>query len=146
LNLISCGEGMWRILQHDTAEDFVLATGKTHTIREFCELAFTELDIDVEWHGAGIEEKGIVSSIDSSKMEKLISGYNHPIIQSSNLKLGSVLVSVSPKYFRPTEVDLLIGDASKAKQKLGWEAKTKLQELVHIMVLSDFNKVFEKGY
>ncbi|MBU0560999.1 MAG: GDP-mannose 4,6-dehydratase [Bacteroidetes bacterium] len=139
-------EGMWRILQHDTAEDFVLATGKTHTIREFCELAFTELGIGVEWHGAGIEEKGIVSSIDSSKMEKLVSGYNHPIIQSSNLKLGSVLVSVNPSYFRPTEVELLIGDPSKAKEKLGWQTKTDLSELVQIMIHSDLKKVIGKGF
>ncbi|MBU2505377.1 MAG: GDP-mannose 4,6-dehydratase [Bacteroidetes bacterium] len=139
-------EGMWRILQHDTAEDFVLATGKTHTIREFCELAFTELGIGVEWHGAGIEEKGIVSSIDSLKMEKLVSGYNHPIIQSSNLKLGSVLVSVNPSYFRPTEVELLIGDPSKAKEKLGWQTKTDLSELVQIMIHSDLKKVIGKGF
>ncbi|MFH1526535.1 MAG: GDP-mannose 4,6-dehydratase [Bacteroidota bacterium] len=90
-----------------------------------------------------VPQNALVPSIPagSIQMEKLVSGYNHTIIHSYNLKLGSVLVSVSPKYFRPTEVDLLIGDPSKAKTQLGWATKTELSELVKIMAKSDFEKV-----
>jgi len=145
-------EGMWRILQHDTAEDFVLATGKIHTIREFCELAFQEVGITIEWQGVGVNEIGVVSAIKKGKLQIPKETRHSEFISESkssipnNLELNSVVVSVSPKYFRPTEVDLLIGDPSKAKEKLGWEAKTDLNELVRIMVESDFKKVLERGF
>lgn len=126
-------EGMWRILQHDVAEDFVLATGETHTIREFVELSFAELGVTIEWQGKGVDEKGIVASIDQSKLEELT--------QSSKLiSSGGEVVSISPKYFRPTEVELLIGNPSKAKEALGWKAKTSMREMVSIMVKADFRK------
>lgn len=111
-------EGMWRMLQQETAEDFVLATGKTVTVREFIEMAFSKVGIPVEWKGKGIDEKG----------------YNQK---------GEVIIEIDPRYFRPTEVDLLVGDASKAKKKLGWEPTFTLEELVDDMVSADL-KLFEK--
>ena len=115
-------EGMWRILQQDKPEDYVLATGETHTVREFADFAFKELDMELEWNGEGVEEKGI---------EK---------------KTGKVRVAVNPKYFRPTEVDLLIGDATKAKNKLGWQPKTTFRELVKRMAKMDLQKVQKRGF
>lgn len=143
-------EGMWRILQHNTPDDFVLATGETHNIREFCELTFRELGIELDWHGEGVNEKGVAKSINKDKLLSVISNDSEKsstsnsienIFNSYSLILNSEVISVSPNYFRPTEVDLLIGDSSKAKLKLGWEAETKLDELVKIMVGSDFKKV-----
>ena len=106
-------EGMWKILQIKKPEDFVLATGKTATIRTFCELAFKELNIIINWSGSGINEVGI---------------------DSSN---GNEIISVDPNYFRPTEVDHLIGDASKAKELLNWNPKYDLSSLVKEMINSD---------
>ena len=93
-------EGMWRILQQDTADDYVLATGETHTVREFVEQAFAETGRDIVWRGTGVDENGLDG--DS----------------------GRVLVEVDPRYFRPTEVDLLIGDPGKARERLGWQHRT----------------------
>ncbi len=106
-------ECMWLMLQQEQPEDFVIATGKTYTVRQFVELAFREVDIEIEWIGKGINEKGV------------------------NTKTGEVLVKIDPRYFRPSEVELLWGDASRAKEKLGWENKTNLEELVKIMVEYD---------
>jgi GDPmannose 4,6-dehydratase len=115
-------EGMWRMLQLSEPEDFVLATGETHTVREFTESAFRELDMELVWEGKGQNEKGI------------------------DKKTKKVLVDVDPLYYRPTEVELLIGDPSKAKEKLGWVPKTKFAELVKIMVKADFEKISKRGY
>ncbi len=115
-------EGMWRILQGEKPEDYVLATGETHTVRELADLAFKELDMELEWHGNNEEEKGI---------EK---------------KSRKIIVEVDKNYYRPTEVDLLIGDASKAKERLGWEPKIKFEELVKIMAKSDWEKVQKRGF
>lgn len=115
-------EGMWLMLQQDEPDDYVLATGECHSVREFADLAFKELDMELEWVGDGIEEKGI---------EK---------------KTGKVRVEVDPRYFRPTEVDLLVGDATKARRKLGWKPKVNFQELVRIMVKADWEKVKVRGY
>ena len=112
-------EGMWRMLQHEKPEDFVLATGKTTTIREFCNLSFKELGIDITWEGEGENEVGIS--------------------QSSN----KVIISIDNNYYRPTEVDLLIGDASKAKKLLSWTPKDDLESLVKEMVNADYN-LFQK--
>ena len=106
-------EGMWRILQHDKADDFVLATGETHAVREFVELAFAEVGVNINWKGSGIDEEGI------------------------DAKSGKTLVKVDPRYFRPTEVDLLLGDPSKAEKMLGWQATTKFEKLVAEMVQAD---------
>jgi GDPmannose 4,6-dehydratase len=110
-------EGMWRILQADKPDDFVLATNETHSIREFVEETFKVLGEEIIWKGSGIEEKGILKSS------------------------GKVVISIDSRYFRPTEVDILIGDPAKAKEKLGWEPKITFRELVKIMVNSDFEKV-----
>lgn len=136
-------DGMWRILQHPEPEDFVLATGKTYTIKEFVELAFKEVGIEIEWQGEGVNEKGLIKSISN---ELRVTSNKSLVTGHSSLTIGSELVCINPSYFRPTEVDLLIGDASKAKEKLGWVAETDLNSLVKIMVESDLKKVIEKGY
>lgn len=143
-------EGMWRILQYENAEDFVLATGETQTVRRFAELTFNNLGIELEWKSKGIDETGIIKTIDLNKAKELI-GYssteNNYIKNFTNeLKPGDVVVAVDPNYYRPTEVDLLIGDASKAEKILGWKAKTKFEELVHIMIKSDMDKVLRRGF
>jgi GDPmannose 4,6-dehydratase len=104
-------------LQQDKPDDFVIATGEAHSIREFVELAFKEVGIDIVWKGKGLDEKGI------------------------NSKTGEVLVEVSPKYFRPLEVNTLIGDSTKARNMLGWKPKVKFQELVKIMMKSDLDNI-----
>nr|HPI91268.1 GDP-mannose 4,6-dehydratase [Spirochaetota bacterium] len=106
-------EGMWRMLQQDEPDDFILATGVTTTVRDFVAMAFKEAGIDLAWEGMNEKEKGI------------------------DTKTGKVLVQVDPRYFRPAEVDILIGDPSKAKEKLGWEPKVSLPELVKMMVATD---------
>ncbi len=109
-------EGMWRMLQVDEPDDYVLATNETHKIREFVEEAFSVLGEEIVWKGSGINEKGILRSS------------------------GKEVVAIDERYFRPAEVDLLIGDYSKAKEKLGWEPKTTFKELVRIMVEADYEK------
>ena len=106
-------EGMWLALQQDKAEDYVFATGVQKSIRDFVVDAFGICGFDIEWRGAGMEEKGV------------------------DRKSGRVLVEVDQEFFRPAEVDMLIGDASKAREKLGWEPRVKYSELVHIMVKED---------
>lgn len=130
-------EGMWRILQHHKADDFVLATGKTHTVREFTEIACRELGIEIEWRGSAENEKGIVASFEPEKNEYL---KNNPA-KIKKLSKGVVIIEVSPKYYRPTEVDLLIGDPSKAERELGWKAKTEITELIKTMQNADVKKV-----
>lgn len=140
-------EGMWRILQHPVADDFILATGETHTVREFVELTWAWFGISLEWKGKGAEEKGIIKTIDQQKMEKLFADF--PNLHNAgifNRKPGSTVVEVSPVYYRPTEVDLLIGNPAKAKKELGWEPKTKFTDLVTLMIRSDFEKVLKRGY
>ena len=107
-------ECMWLMLQHDTPEDFVIATGEQHSVREFTERAFHEVGIDLRWEGEGVEERGI------------------------DIATGRILVEVDPKYFRPAEVETLLGDPTKAKELLGWNpSKTSFEELVRIMVRHD---------
>jgi GDPmannose 4,6-dehydratase len=110
-------EGMWRIVQQDEPDDYVLATGETHTVREFTELAFAEIGRRIEWRGKGETEKGF------------------------DAKSGDVLVEIDPRYFRPTEVEFLLGDCSKATQKLGWRHETSFLDLVKEMVASDLKVV-----
>lgn len=109
-------EGMWRILQQDRPDDFVLATGKTCTVREFVELAFSRLGMTIEWRGNAENERGICK------------------------ETGKTVVAVSPEFYRPTEVDLLIGNPTKAEKILGWKAKTNLEKLVEIMVDNDLKR------
>lgn len=110
-------DGMWRMLQAEKPSDFILATNETHSIREFVEETFSVLGEKIEWRGEGLKEKGILKST------------------------GKVVIEIDPRHFRPTEVDLLQGDYSNAKEMLDWEPKTKFKDLVKIMALSDFEKV-----
>jgi len=110
-------EAMWLMLQQDEPDDLVIATGKTHSVREFVELAFGEVGIEIKWQGEGVDEVGVDAATDD------------------------VLIEVDPRYYRPTEVELLIGDPMKAKEKLGWEAKVGLRELVKMMVEGDLKKL-----
>ena len=143
-------EGMWRILQYKNAEDFVLATGQTNTVKEFVELSFKHLGVELEWKGKGINEKGVVSKIDFEKAKSLINySKNSKLYKfdfTTKLKKGNTVVTVDPNYYRPTEVDMLIGDPTKAKKLLGWKAKTKFADLVQIMIKSDMDKVLRRGY
>ena len=109
-------EGMWRILQQDKPGDYVLATNETHTVREFVERAFAEVGIEITWQGSGVDEKGIDKAT------------------------GKVLVDINPRYFRPAEVDLLLGDCSKAEKELGWKRKVNFEQLVAMMVEADVLK------
>ncbi len=151
-------DGMWRMLQHETAEDFILATGESHTVREFCDLTFKELGIEIGWSGSDENEIGIVKEINKEKLESIklneikscssegkVSNINSKYLHFT-LKLGTPIISIDPNYYRPTEVDCLIGDAKKAKDKLGWEAKVTFEELVKIMVKADLEKTFRKGF
>ncbi len=106
-------EAMWLMLQQEKPDDFVIATGRTTAVRDFVALAFKEIGIDIVWNGSGLEETG------------------------ADAKTGKILVRVDPRYFRPTEVDLLLGDPSKAYRTLGWKPKVTLEELAHLMVASD---------
>ncbi|MCG7848430.1 MAG: GDP-mannose 4,6-dehydratase, partial [ANME-2 cluster archaeon] len=101
----------------DEPEDFVIATGETHSVREFVELAFWEVGIEIKWRGTGVDEVGVDAAT------------------------GDVLVEIDPRYYRPTEVELLLGDPTKAKEKLGWEAKVGFRELVNMMVDGDLGKL-----
>ena len=112
-------KGMWLMLQQDKADDYVLATGKTVTVKYFIECTFKELDIEIEWSGEGIDEKG------------------------TNKETGEVIIEIDPKYFRPTEVELLIGDPTKAQKELGWKHEYSMEELAKEMVLSDLD-LFKK--
>ena len=113
-------EGMWRILQAEKPSDYVLATNETHSVREFIEESFNVLGEEIYWVGSGVEEKGIMKST------------------------GQPVIFIDPVYFRPTEVDLLIGDYSKAQKELGWRPKVQFKELVKIMTLYDFNIMSKK--
>ena len=132
-------EAMWLMLQQDKAEDFVIATGVTTTVRDFIRMAFTELGVEIEFSGKDEHEKGVVIDVDQQRMVEL--GLN-----ADALKFGQTIVKIDPKYFRPTEVDLLIGDATKAKEKLGWVPKYDLKALVEDMVQSDLHLVKKDDY
>jgi len=132
-------EAMYLMLQQSKAEDFVIATGKTTEIREFAKMAFAYLGISLAFEGENENEKGIIAGIDIAKAEAL--GLN-----IKALNIGKEVINVDPKYFRPTEVDLLIGDANKAKEKLGWVAKHTLQDLVTDMMQSDLNLMKKDEY
>ncbi len=126
-------EGMWLMMQHEKPDDFVFATGETHSVREFVEKTFEHLGIKIEWRGAGENESGVIVSIDKNLLSKKTQGGKQFV------KENETVVEVSPSYFRPTEVDLLIGDSSKAQKTLGWKAKTKFDRLVKIMIDADLN-------
>jgi len=106
-------EGMWLMLQQDRPDDYVLATGETHSVREFCDVVFDELDIALSWDGDGAEERGLCR------------------------RTGRVLVKIDPAYYRPTEVDLLMGNPAKAERCLGWKARTRFEALARLMARAD---------
>lgn len=132
-------EAMWLILQQEKAEDFVIATGVTTTVRDFVKMSFAELGIDVEFSGKDEHEKGVIIDVDQDLVSSL--GLN-----DLYLKPGTTVVSVDPKYFRPTEVDLLLGDPTKSKTQLGWEPKYDLPMLVKEMVLADLQLMKKDAY
>jgi len=123
-------EAMWLILQQEQPEDFVIATGVTTTVRDFVKMSFAELGIEVEFSGKDEQEKGVIIDIDEEKCKSLG-------IDPTAMKFGQTVVKVDPKYFRPTEVELLIGDPTKANTKLGWKPKYDLARLVKEMVMGD---------
>jgi GDPmannose 4,6-dehydratase len=108
---------MWMMLQHETPDDYVVATGESHSVREFVEHTAKLLGYQIEWHGKGLKEKGV------------------------DLKSGKVLVEIDPRYFRPAEVDFLLGDASKARNTLGWKPSVTFEELVKLMVEGEFEEM-----
>jgi GDPmannose 4,6-dehydratase len=114
-------EAMWLMLQQDEPRDYVVATGQTHSVREFVEKAFRVVDIEIAWQGTGVDEVGI------------------------DKKTGNIIVQIDPRYFRPTEVDLLLGDAKQAADLLGWEAQTSFEELVRVMVEADCEELRERS-
>ncbi|MFY0643010.1 MAG: GDP-mannose 4,6-dehydratase [Bacteroidia bacterium] len=127
-------EAMWLMLQQEQAEDFVIATGITSKVRDFAQSAFEVLGIQLSFEGEGVNEIGKVSSVDTHVFEQMTKSTNPPAV-------GSVVIRIDPNYFRPTEVDLLIGDASKAKEKLNWEAKTDLKSMIQEMIESDLKPI-----
>lgn len=132
-------ETMWLILQHDKPDDFVIATGNTRSVKEFAELAFQKLGIKISWQGTGVEEKGVVKDIftpDSPEIKEVFSLQQ----DKQTLKKGQVLIEIDRRYFRPTEVDLLLGDASKARRELNWQPKISFDEMVTEMVLHDLEQ------
>jgi GDPmannose 4,6-dehydratase len=128
---------MWMILQADEPEDWVIATGVTTTVRDFVRMAFSEVGIEVEFKGEGVDEKGFVKSIDQEKYIAALGGNGQRKTNNEQPAIGQEVLSVDPAYFRPTEVDLLIGDPSKAKNKLGWVPEHDLASLVKDMMESD---------
>ncbi|MFD0864102.1 GDP-mannose 4,6-dehydratase [Sungkyunkwania multivorans] len=122
---------MWMILQADQAEDWVIATGKTTSVRDFIKMAFSEIGVELEFKGSGVDERAIVKQCHDERFQ---------------LEEGKEVLQVDPKYFRPTEVDLLIGDATKAKEKLGWVPEYELSELVSDMMESDLKLMKKEQY
>jgi len=117
---------MWLILQQEKPDDYVIATGESHSVREFVEMAFKEIGVEIGWRGKGVEEVGVVTS-----NEKQV---------ASEIREGDVVVEVDPRYFRPTEVDELLGDATKARRELGWEPRISFKEMVAQMVRADLEE------
>ena len=132
-------EAMWLILQQEKPEDFVIATGVTTTVRDFVRMSFAELGIELEFSGKDEHEKGVIIDVDQEKATAL--GLN-----LDALKLGQTVVKVDPKYYRPTEVELLLGDPTKSKEKLGWKLKYDLPALVKDMITSDLHLTKKDQY
>ncbi len=132
-------EAMWLMLQQDKAEDYVIATGVTTTVRDFIKMAFAELGIELEFSGKDENERGVIIDVDKQKAQQLG-------LDAELLKPGQTVVKVDAKYFRPTEVDLLIGDPTKAQTQLGWKPKYDLQALVKDMMESDLHLVKKDDY
>jgi GDPmannose 4,6-dehydratase len=121
-------EAMWLMLQQKKPDDYVVATGESHSVREFVELAFREIGIEIQWKGKGVKEVGVIRKVTSDKS------------RVTSLKKNNVVVEVDPRYFRPTEVDELLGDASKARKALGWKPKISFEEMISTMVKADLEE------
>ena len=139
-------EAMWLMLQQDRPDDYVIATGETHSVREFVNLAFQHAGIEIDWRGSGADEKGLIKSLASNLQPP--TSHLHPITSNlrpltSNLSVGDVLIETDPRYLRPLEVEFLQGDASKAKKVLKWEPKVRFKELVRTMVDADMRNLEE---
>ena len=124
-------EVMWLMLQQAIPDDYVIATGESHSVREFCEHAFGEAGIRIEWRGSGTEEVGVIAGISGELSDDL----------RSHLLPGKAIVQIDPRYFRPTEVEALLGDATKARQGFGWGPTVTFEELVKIMVNADIEEL-----
>jgi GDPmannose 4,6-dehydratase len=134
---------MWRILQADEPDTFVLATNRTETVRDFVRMAFRAVGVDVEFRGAGENEVGVVAGINSTpsiKQGSSLSPGERELRAEQELKVGQVVVRINPRFYRPAEVELLIGNPAKAKAKLGWEPKTTLEHLCQMMVEADLRR------
>ncbi len=126
----------WMILQQDKPDDFVIATGKQYSVKQFCEMAFANVGITLKWVGKGINEKGIISSINPSAVLKKYDRYK----KVASLELDQVMISIDPRYFRPTEVSTLLGDPSKAHDKLGWTPEISIEDMIKEMIISDLDE------
>ena len=154
-------EAMWLMLQQDSSDDFVIGTGESHSVQEFCELAFAEAGIELEWRGSGSKAVGLIKSISADipcfrpsvkpdLSAEVLMETNTSILKPSSQIVtmlhpdtGDEVVAIDPRYFRPTEVEFLLADASKAKKELGWEAKVTFKQLVRIMVAADIKALQE---
>jgi GDPmannose 4,6-dehydratase len=139
-------KAMWLMLQQDEPEDFVIGNGESHSVREFCELAFREAGMELEWQGSGTDEVGVIRAI-SPEIASLQPQSHHEAQAASVMafspRIGNEVVAIDPRYFRPTEVEFLLADASRARDKLGWEPKVTFKELVRIMVAADIKALQE---
>ncbi len=134
-------EAQWLMLAADTPEDLVIATGEQHSVREFCSRAFSEVGVTIEWRGSGAQELGVAAEFTPTALAEA-SGRHMPL---AKIRPGDVLVSVDPAYFRPTDVESLLGDASRAREKLGWVPKVGFGELVSEMVAADLDEAVREA-
>jgi GDPmannose 4,6-dehydratase len=134
-------EMMWLMLQQDKPDDYVVGTGKSHSVREFLENAFSYVGIQIEWNGKGVNEKGIIKKISKKLKEEIKKHEKNNKISLTGLREGDTIIEIDPKYFRPTEVDFLQADITKAREKLKWSPRTTFNELVKIMVDYDMKLI-----
>jgi len=132
-------EAMWLMLQQDEPDDYVLGTGESHSVREFVDVAFNHAGIELEWKGTGTSEKGIIRSLAPASASPSTSA----LTSTCSLNVGDVLIEIDPRYFRPTEVQFLQADPTKAREKLGWEARVKFSDLVKMMVNAEIKALEE---
>ena len=135
-------QAQWLMLQQDQPDDYVIATGEQHSVREFCEGAFLEAGIKLEWKGKGIAETGVIDDIQPTELLKKYDRRG----QLRTLCRGQTVVSIDPCYFRPTEVDSLLGDPTKARRKLGWEQKISFKQMIREMVDNGFERWYERSH
>jgi GDPmannose 4,6-dehydratase len=129
---------MYLMLQQDVPDDYVIATGEQHSVREMCACAFGEVGVTLRWEGQGEDEVGVVEAVDEARLRAVrLAGRGADAADAGGLEPGAVLVRVDPRYYRPTEVGTLLGDATKARERLGWSATTSFDELIAEMVRDD---------